>query len=299
MNNKLLGLGVLGLSLATTGCKLTDKLTDALDGENDSYCETVCDWATACVDGTTTSMTQDEAYAACIEATEAEDNTCGGAEDGLSVDDALILNECNADQAVQDCTALTGTEAEIVKATPPGLTCMVAYGQGTQAVVDAAVNLPDTEALAQLNDIQVYQTFNNARNAVLDSGAAVCERWEETICGYATECIADKTGADLDQEYVDTTTQACIDFVFGNITDECISSGQWDSIIPIDYNPARYSAEECMDKIDEDVAAGGACDLFTSVPPAICAGAYLTDPAQVEAIFTLVIDFSISQGASF
>ena len=73
MNTKLLSLSVIGLSLATTGCKLKDKLTDALDGENDSYCETVCDWATACVDGYTTSMTQEEAYAACIEATEAED----------------------------------------------------------------------------------------------------------------------------------------------------------------------------------------------------------------------------------
>ena len=49
MNTKLLSLSVIGLSLATTGCKLKDKLTDALDGENDSYCETVCDWATACV----------------------------------------------------------------------------------------------------------------------------------------------------------------------------------------------------------------------------------------------------------
>ena len=40
---------------------------------------------------------------------------------------------------------------------------MLAYGQGTQAVVDAAVNLPDT-ALANLNDIQPYKTYNAARN---------------------------------------------------------------------------------------------------------------------------------------
>lgn len=295
MNTKLLSLSVIGLSLATTGCKLKDKLTDALDGENDSYCETVCDWATACVDGYTTSMTQEEAYAACIEATEAEDPGCGGAEDNLSVDEALLLNECNADQLEASCNALTGSEVEIVKGTPPVATCMLAYGQGTQAVVDAAVNLPDATALANLNDIQPYKTYNAARNAVIDAGAAVCERWEETICGYATECAAEKTGVDLDQDYIDTTTAACIDYVFGNITDECISSGQWDTIIPLDYNPARYSAEECMDSIDEEVAADGACSLFTSVPPAICAGAYLTDPQQVETIFTLVVDFTDAQ----
>jgi hypothetical protein len=297
MNNKLLGLSVLGLSLATTGCKLKDKLADALDGENDSYCETVCDWATACVDGYTTSMTQDEAYAACIEATEADDAGCGGAEDNLSIDDALLLNECNTAQLAEDCAALTGSETDIVKGTPPELKCMVGYGQGSDAVIAAVTDLP--ASITELNEVQVYKTFNNARNAVLDSGAAVCERWEETICGYTTECIADKTGVDIDQEYMDTTTQACIDAVFGNITDECISSGQWDSIIPIDYNPARYSAEECMDKLDEDAAANGACDIFTSVPPAICAGAYLADPSQVETIFSLVIDFSVSQGASF
>lgn len=297
MNTKLLSLSVIGLSLATTGCKLKDKLTDALDGENDSYCETVCDWATACVDGYTTSMTQEEAYAACIEATEAEDPGCGGAEDGLSVDDALLLNECNADQLEASCNALTGSETDIVKATPPAATCMIGYGQGSDAVVAAAADLP--ASITELDSIQVYKTFNTARNAVLDSGAAVCERWEETVCGYATECIADKTGVALEQEYIDTTTAACIDYVFGNITDECISSGQWDSVIPVDYNPARYSAEECMDKIDDEVASDGACSLFTSAPPAICAGAYLTDPQQVETIFSLVIDFSVEQGATF
>ena len=50
-----------------------------------------------------------------------------------------------------------------------------------------------------------------------------------------------------------------------------------------------------MDGIDEGVASGGACDLFTSLPPAICAGAYLTDPQQVESIFTLVIEFTDAQ----
>ena len=158
--------------------------------------------------------------------------------------------------------------------------------------------LPDA-ALALLNDIQVYETYNVARNAVLESGAMTCERWEQTICGYATDCIAEKTGANLDQEYVETTTDACVNTVFADITDECISRGQWDTLLPSDYNPARFAAEACMAELDEDVASDGTCALFTSAPPAICAGAYLTDPSQVETIFSRVIDFADDQGASF
>lgn len=287
MNKTMMGLGVMSLALATTGCS---KLKDVLDGENDSYCESVCDWATACVDGYTTSMTSEEAYAACIAATEAEDKSCGGAEDELSVDDALLLNECTADQLAQDCAALTGEQDEIVKGTPPKATCMIAYGNGSDSLVAAAADLPNS--VTELNDIQVYKTYNVARNAVLDSGAVVCERFEETMCGHMTDCLIEKGGIDVGEEIEQATTDACIESLFGGVTDSCISSGQWDSIIPIDYNPARYSAEQCMDGLDATAASGSSCDVFTGAPPAICAGAWATNPEQVESILSGAISFA-------
>lgn len=282
------GLWVVGIALASTGCKVVDKLKDAADGENDSYCEAVCDWASACADGNT-DITVDEAYARCIEATEAQDPKCGGAEDGLSLDEAAILNECTADVRAMDCTSLTGSENKIMTGTPPVATCLVAYGNGSDAVVDAVSGLP--ESAVQLNDVQAYVTYNVARNAVLESGSEVCERFEETVCGYMTDCLIEKGGIDVGEEIEQTTTDACIDRMFGGLTDECITSGRYDSFLPIDYNLARYSAMECMDGWDDTAASGSACDVFTSTPPAVCAGAFTTAD-QVETLLSVAVSFA-------
>jgi hypothetical protein len=295
MNTKLMGLAVTGLALASTGCKLTDKLKDALDGENDSYCEAACDWAVACAaDGS--ALSEDELMEACIAETEAQDPDCGGAEDALSIDQAVILNECTADQIAQDCAALTGEEDEIVKGTPPVATCMIAYGQGTDALVSAVSDLPGS--VTELNDIQAYKTYNVARNAVLADGAEICERFEETMCGYMTECLVEKGGIDVGADIEQATTDACIESVFGNITDSCISEGRYDSVIPVDYNPARWGAEECMDDWDETAASSSACDIFTSVPSAKCALAF-TSTDQVETVFNGIISFAGDYGDFF
>ena len=200
-----------------------------------SYCEVVCDWATACVDGTASSIPQDELYAACLAATEAVDPGCSGAEDTLAAVEVLLLSECNADQIEQDCSAFTGSETDLVKATPPVATCMIGYGGGTQEAVDAMAYLPDAGALALLNDIQVYETYNVARNAVLESGAMTCERWEQTICGYATDCIAEKRCEPRSGVRRDYHRRLC-KYRVRRQPDECISRGQW-TFSPSDYNP--------------------------------------------------------------
>jgi len=295
MHHKLLGLGMVGLALATSGCKVVDKLKDAVDGENDSYCEAVCDWAVACADDGTQSRTADEMMALCIEQTEAQDPGCGGAEDGLSIEQAAFLNECTADQLAQSCAGLTGDEEDIVKGTPPVATCMVAYGQGSDTLISAVDDLPGS--VTELNDIQVYKTYNVARNAVLADGAEICERFEETMCGYMTECLVEKGGIDVGADIEQATTDACIESVFGGITDQCIAEGRYDSTIPVDYNPARWGAEECMDDWDETAASTSACDVFTSTPSAKCALAF-TSVDQANAILEGLVGFAGDYGVT-
>ena len=295
MKTKLMGLGMVGLALATSGCKLVDKIKDAADGENDSYCESVCDWAVACADDGTQSRSAEELMADCIAATEASASDCGGNEDGLSIDEAAILNECTADQMAQACAGLTGEEDDIVKGTPPVATCMIAYGQGSDALLGAVDDLPDS--VTELNDIEVYKTYNVARNAVLSDGAEICERFEEQMCGYMTECLVEKGGIDVGAEIEQTTTDACIDRMFGNVTDQCIAEGRYDSVIPIDYNPARWGAEQCMDDWDETAAATSACDIFTSTPSAKCALAF-TSADQAGTLITGFVSFAGDYGVT-
>jgi|GEM_PF-1966500 len=291
MKNTMMGLGVVGLALATSGCSA---LKDALDGENDSYCEAVCDWAVSCA-AEGSSLTEDELMAACLAETEAQDGTCGGKEDGITPDEALILNKCTADQVAQDCSALVGDEDDIVKGTPPVATCMVAYGQGSDALIGAVDDLP--ESVTELNDIQVYKTYNVARNAVIADGAEVCERFEETMCGYMTECLVEKGGIDVGEDIEQTTTDACIESIFGNMTDECIAEGRYDTVIPIDYNPARWGAMECMDEWDATASSGSACDVFTTTPSAKC-GLAFSSVEQAETVFTGLITFAGDYGVS-
>ncbi len=283
--------GLLVVSLASTlgGCGLADKFK-----VDQSYCEAVCDWAVACVDGES-SLTAEEAMERCIAATEAEDPQCGGAEEDLDKDDVLLLNTCIDKQKEQSCDALTGSEQAVMTGTPPVAQCLVAYGGGSDAIVDVATSLPDASAVVELQDIQVYNTYNNARNAVLETGAEVCIRFEETFCNYAIDCMESKTtdfGDIRDEVY-----GKCLDTVMGNITDSCIEGERYDSILPVDYNLARYSAEECMDSWDDQAASEGACSLFTSTPPTICAGAF-SSAEQVETVITGVVslagDYDIS-----
>ena len=290
-----MGLALAGVTLLASGCKLVDKIKDAADGENDSYCEAVCDWAVDCADGSS-DLTADEMMSRCIEQTEEFFvDGCGGAEDGIPIEDAALLNECTADQRAQDCDALIGSEAQIMGGHPPALTCIAGYGAGSDAIVDAIGDLP--ASAVELADIEVYSTYNVARNAVMETGSEVCERFEESMCGYMYDCLEDKAGTGVDASTKDTIIDECVERVFGGITDSCISSGRYDSFLPIDYNIARYSAMECMDDWDATAASEGACAVFTTTPAAICAGAFTT-PEQVtqvvEAAVSFALDFDVS-----
>lgn len=282
------GIGVLAIAMSSVGCKAIDKLKDAADGENTSYCEAVCDWAVTCADGNS-DLTVAEMKDRCIEATEASDKGCGGAEDNLSLDDSILLNECTADIAEMDCNGLVGTKAQVTGAHPPALTCIAGYGGGSDAIVGALASLPDSAV--ELADVQTYQTYNAARNAVLESGSEVCLRFEDTICNNLVDCMIDKGGVGVDNDTRGTVVDACLDTVMKNQTQDCIDGERYDSVLPVDYNVARYSAMECMDGWDETVAAEGSCAIFTSAPDAICSGAF-SSAEQVEQIWTGLFTFA-------
>jgi hypothetical protein len=302
MNTPLKSLGFISFSIllsSATGCKLVDKLTDALEGGGPSYCESLCDWAVTCVEEEGNSdIGKDEMMSRCLDNTRESDGACADAESkSLSVDDNLILNECTGQVADMSCNGLVGDESQVRGGHPPVLTCMVAYGGGAEELVGIVADLP--ESTVELVDVKPYKTYNAARNAVLENGSEVCERFEDTLCGNVVECMVDKAaeigGAEVTDEQQTTAVDACLDYVMDGLTSECIATERYDSTLPLDINVGRYSAMECMDEWDETAAADGACEIFTSVPSAWCLGAFsdAEDAAQMfELVVTFMVDFA-------
>jgi hypothetical protein len=296
MNTPLKSLGFISFSIllsSATGCKLVDKLTDALEGGGPSYCESLCDWAVTCVEEEGNSdIGKDEMMSRCLDNTRESDGACADAESkSLSVDDNLILNECTGQVADMSCNGLVGDESQVRGGHPPVLTCMVAYGGGAEELVGIVANLP--ESTVELVDVKPYKTYNAARNAVLENGSEVCLRFEDTLCDNVVECLVDTSGAGVTDEQRNTAVDGCLDYVMDGLTEECIDSGRYDSTLPLDINVGRFSAMECMDEWDETAAAEGACAIFTSVPSVWCAGAF-SDAEDAVQMFTLVAEFTAS-----
>ena len=157
-----MGLALAGVTLLASGCKLVDKIKDAADGENDSYCEAVCDWAVDCADGSS-DLTADEMMSRCIEQTEEFFvDGCGGAEDGIPIEDAALLNECTADQREQDCDALIGNEAQIMGGHPPALTCIAGYGasRSLQHEPEPTITAQVLQELDGVVELHLYKEAN-------------------------------------------------------------------------------------------------------------------------------------------
>ena len=164
MPNNILKTSVLtGVVLfGATGC---DKLLAALEGgPQTSYCESLCDWAVACADGES-SLTTEEMASRCEEQTNATDSDCVEAEKGnLGPDEILILNECTDAVSEMECDQLTSAAG-----TPPLVTCVAGYGGVSDA---SSLDFSDPASIA---DVGAYATFNAARNAVLSTGAEMCD----------------------------------------------------------------------------------------------------------------------------
>ena len=240
-------------ALALSGCKVAEKLGDALEGgPQTSYCTAVCDWALSCHEQDR-DLDSEAVYQACLDATYAADPDCALAdsEEGLPAQDSLAVSECTdaiAEKiAEQDCGAFTGDELQQRTGTAPQPACA---GLGT-----------DSQA-----------TFDEARGATQEGGGEMCDRFASTWCSQVTDCLlGDFELPEAAIDAIGTPQQICEDRMAGIFTDSCKSGGLYDPPASItDVNTARIAATSCI------ASAGDlTCDeLFSGALPPICAGAF-------------------------
>ena len=275
----LAALMVSGLS----GCEAIDKLKDALEGgPQTSYCEAVCDWAVTCADEDgTSSLTADEMMMECLDATRASDAACEDAENGdLSVDQSLILSECTDAVADMDCKGLTGSATEVTSGRPPELMCIAGYG-GVDDV--SGLDLSDPASLA---DVGAYQTYNDARNAVMKTGDEICDDVANSICDALVGCVANTADMEGSDE-ADALMEECTG-VFGGFITSCKDKGLYDQTLPVDVNLTRWAADDCV----AGFAEADACDV--TAWPLECAGAFVSIDGSDD-----LTDLVLSSASSF
>ena len=268
------------MATAMSGCKAVDKLKDALDGEpQTSYCESLCDWAVDCAEGES-SLSADEMMEACLEATRDSDPECANAErGGLSVEDSLTLTECTNAVEAMDCNGLTGSETQVTSGRPPDLQCSVLYG-GFDGV--DSIDFSEPESIpASLADIRTYETYNEARNAVMKTGDELCDDVSEGICDALVGCAADATDME-DTEAADLLMEQCLN-AFNGFTTKCKENGLYDQTLPLDLNITRWNAEECV----SGLAEADACDV--PAWPEVCVVSF-TPLDGSDSLFDLVTD---------
>ena len=239
MPNNILKMSVLtGVVLVgATGC---DKLLEALaGGPQTSYCESLCDWAVTCsLEAGDNSLTEDEMASRCEEQTNAADSECAEAEKGnLGPDEILILNECTDAVKEMECDQLSSAAG-----TPPLLTCVAGYG-GVKDATDLDFSDP-----ASVADVGAYATFNAARNAVLSTGAEMCDDITQQLCTSFVACSPDYD-SDAADELKEDAMNSCLDSL-STFNDRCKSDGLYDQDLPIDFNPTRYAANSCLETLE-------------------------------------------------
>lgn len=239
-----------------------------------SYCEAVCDWAVACH---ATERTIDEAARtqSCLDATRAADASCEEAESG-SLDPASkeLLDKCV--QAVDDaaaageCTPFVGSIDEIKAATAPEA-CAT---QGADA----------------------QGTFDAARNATQETGEELCQRFTETFCLKAEECILGDFAGQIPDEAIQalggTPAELCVQRLDPVFTAECLSSDLYGAEQDItEANPPRQGARECLRDFSELACE----DIFSGQMPETCAASFTTAEealAFAQVLLTLSEDFA-------
>ena len=214
-----LARSLLLVTLATLSCKGQGEPTT-------SYCEAICDHVVSCA---VAERAVDEAALKdqCLTDTRAADPSCAEAESGeLGAVGRETLKGCVS--ALQDatdageCDDITGRIDDLKAGTAPK-EC-ASTGTNVQAVYTAA------------------------RDAVTETGDALCQRFTDTFCGRLDECViaalgtipqavTDQLGTPLEVcvAKLDVQTQACT-------TNELY--GAEESLQ--DVNPTRQAARECL-----------------------------------------------------
>ena len=241
------------------------------DGEKSkSYCEALCDWAVTCG---AAERTVDEAAERqeCLDATRAVDASCADAEAGeLNPADRAILDPCVAavDEAAAagECSAFTGTIDELKTGVTP------------------------TECAAQGADAQ--GTYDAARDAITETGDELCQRFTDTFCRRAEECVLGDFGGQIPQAATDelgTPFDLCVQALDPAFTGECKSTALYAQEEDFtEANVPRQAARDCV----TGFAAVTCEQLFSGTEvPETCAGSFTT-PEQALAVATALYEVS-------
>lgn len=232
-----------------------------------SYCEALCDWAVGCA---ATERTFDQAteLQECIDATHAVDASCEQAEAGeLDPTEAAIVQPCvtavDEAAAAGQCDAFTGTLDEIKAGVTP------------------------TECATTGTDAQA--TYDAAQDAVIETGDELCQRFTETFCHRADECILGDFGGQIPQEATDalgTPFDLCVASLAPAFTDDCKAQQLYAQEVDLtDANVPRQAARDCV----TNFAAVTCEDLFSGEMPQTCAGSFTTTD-QALAVATALYD---------
>ena len=238
-------------------------------GPQTSYCEAVCDWVVDCAEASRAQSAADM-MDECLAVTRASDTDCDAAEGGeLSIDQSLILTECTDDLSEMSCDGLTGSEFEVAAGRPPVVSCIAAYG-GVGDV--SSLNFSDPATVA---DIGVVATYNAARNSGLKTGEELCEHVTESLCEALSGC---GPGSDTIEEVFLDGCRSGLDA----FESQCKANGLYDQTLPLDLNPTRWVADDCVSGLQE----ADACDVTQW--PVECAAAFTNGDGTD--LFDLMID---------
>jgi hypothetical protein len=234
-----------------------------------SYCQALCDWAVSC---SATERTFDEAaeQQECLDATHAVDDTCLAVEDGTAGPaDTALLGPCVT--AIQDASAAGECSAFVGR------------------IDELKVGVTPTECAAQGTDAQA--TYDAARDATTETGEELCQRFTETFCGRADECVLGDFSGQIPQEATDalgTPFELCVAKLDPAFTAECKGSDLYAQEEDLTAaNPPRQAARDCLAGFSSITCE----DIFAGSMPKTCAGAFTTAD-QALAVATALVEVS-------
>lgn len=236
-----------------------------------SYCEALCDWAVSCAAAEREIDTEAE-LAECLAATSASDPSCAKAEEGtIDPASAKLLEPCvnaiDGAAAAGECEPFTGTPQQVLTGTVPA------------------------ECATQAGD--AIATFEVAQSSTVETGAELCQRYAETICRRAEECILGDFGGEIPQAVTDeigTPFDNCVRALEPVFTNDCIANDLYAAEQSVtDVNPTRQAARDCLVGFE-----AVPCDqlLDQGMLPETCAGSQ-SSPDDLLRIGEVVFDLGL------
>jgi hypothetical protein len=238
-----------------------------------SYCESLCDWAVTCHE-TERTVDSQALLDQCLAETRASDASCEKAESGkMDPASAKLLEPCvkAIDEAATagECNGFVGSIEQLKVATVP-----------------AACATQSADAVA---------TFGAARDATVETGEQLCNRYTATFCERSADCILGDFQGEIPQEAIDalggTPFELCVERLDLAFTNSCVSNDLYAAEEDLtDANLARQASRTCLSEFDaiscEQLIGGD-----VSNETAACAGS-VSDPDDLLAIGQALLTLS-------